>query len=274
LEFDSDLSNSTINYLKEGNLTPISDNSISNDIITIDPNYIDNNGNIVIVISGKTNSDVIKVDFIRFDYSLNDKSIPTFSPNKEMGKPYLKFFGKGIDYSFYDALTMGSKNVYVNSDIKDNSIIIAINARKQLEYRYGIDEKDITSILNNSNSNILLEMLAENSGNANLSIANLNTGKSDSIGNIHFSNNFNYVGISNNLNDFENYVSNSGFIFLSINPDTDLGEIRVKNLYVFGKYSTDYLSNRIKTGISMNITVSKSYSSAVDKAVVGKSNVE
>lgn len=274
LTFDGDLTNANVSYSKEGNLTPISDNSISNDIITIDPNYIDNDGNIVILISGKTNSDKINIDFIRFYYSLNDKAIPTFSPNKEMGKPYLKFFGKGIDYSFYDALTMGSNNIYVNSDIKDNSIIIAINARKQLEYRYGIDENDITSFLNNSNSNVLLEILAENAGNANLSIANLNTGNPDSIGNVSFSNDFNYVNISNNLNDFENYVSNSGFIFLSINPDTDLGEIRIKNLYIFGKYPTAHLSTRIKTGISMDITVFDSYSSAVDKAVVDKSKVK
>jgi len=117
-------------------------------------------------------------------------------------------------------------------------------------------------------------MLAENTGNANLSIANLNTGNPDSIGNVSFSNDFSYVNISSNLNDFENYVSNSGFIFLSINPDTDLGEIRIKNLYIFGKYLTDYLSNRIKTGISMDVTIFDSYSSAVDKAVVDKSKVK
>lgn len=274
LTFDGDLTNANVSYYKDSKLTPISDNSISNDIITIDPNYIDNNGNIVIEISGKTNKDVINVDFIRFYYSLNDKAIPTFSPNKEMGKPYLKFFGKGIDYSFYDALAMGSKSIYVNSNIKDNSILIAINARKQLEYRYGIDEKDITSFLNNSNSSILLVMLAKNAGNANLSIANLNTGKSDSIGNVSFSNDISYVNISNNLNDFENYVSNSGFIFLSINPDTDLGEIQIKNLYISGKYLTDHLSTSIKTGISMDVTVFDSYSSAVDKAVVDKSKVK
>lgn len=253
LLINGDLSNANISYYKDGVLTAISPNSISNDIITLDSNYIDENGNVTIDILGKSNTDSFSIDYIKFLYSLNDKSIPTFSPNKESGKPYLKFFGKGIDYSFYDALTMGSKNIYVNSDIEDNSILIAINANKQMSYRYGIDEKDVISTLNNGKSSILLEMLAKNSGSADLSIENLVTGKKDIIGNIDFSGNFDFINISNNISDFNNYISNSGFIFLSINPSGDLGEIRIKNLYIFGKRDTDYLNSRIRTKVNMDI---------------------
>lgn len=243
---------------------------INNGVYKIAPKNIKKTGIVTfkLALDGVDSANIYNVNFIS---SINNSTTP-FKPTTKDSNSYLKFFGKGLDYTFYNDLKLGNKNPFISTDFggeKYKQLYVALNVRKQIEERYDYmykhfhnpesEHATLLDILKNSGIQIVgdLEDNQVASSIYSVNLFNLSTSSFDEVGTLSKNYNSNHYNFNFDISEIENYLSDSGFLFIKVttNNKSDNIKLILNDLYITGRKPIEKYSVSLQTNASVEVEV-------------------